>query len=270
MVLTDDIATVGERRYTGALSKAAEMIDALEMDLWLSASDLAARLSIDRSTAYRLAQALTRLGWLRWDNATKRYGLGLRLWELGARAIADLDVRRIALPYMRDVVARTGESCDLAILDGAHIVYVEVVPGTHEIRAATQLGERVPAHAVAMGKALLAYVPPEERARRLPNPLPRFTSKTVRTLDEVNARCDEVLQRGYAINLGEHNPEAGGMAVPILDREGKCVGAVGINVPAARMTPAYIDTLAPILLEAGRSVSRELGSSLSRPEGGGE
>lgn len=252
-------AAVEDRRYTGSLSKAAAMLDLLELEPGLGASAIADRLGIDRSTALRLARALARLGWLRLDLDTKRYRLGMRLWELGAHAIADLDLRRIALRHMQEVVDRTGESCDLAVLDGAHIVYIEVIEGTHEVRAATQLGERVPAHAVAMGKALMAYLSHEERGRRLFRPLPKFTPLTADTLEEFDRRADEVLRVGYAINLGEHNPEAGGIAAPILDRHGVCVAAIGINVPAVRMTAENIATLAPILIEAGRRISSELG-----------
>lgn len=259
MTRTKEMSSAGDRRYTGALEKVAAMLDVLAAEPGLGASDLAGRLEIDRSTAYRLAQALTRLGWLHLDAVTKSYRLGIRLWELGAHAIADLDVRRVALPYMQAIAITTGESCDLAILDGGSIVYIEVVEGTHEVRAFTQLGQRVPAHAVAMGKALMAHLAPEERARRLPNPLQRFTPLTVGTLEDFNRRCDDVLRLGYATNLGEHNPEAGGMAVPILDRTGRCIAAIGINVPALRMTPDNIQALAPILCQAGREISTELG-----------
>jgi IclR family KDG regulon transcriptional repressor len=247
------------QRYTGALVKVDRILGLLEREGPATASAIAARLGIDRSTAYRLAQALWRMGWLRYDPRTKRYRLGIRLWELGARAIADLDVRQIARPYMREVVNQTGESCDLAVLDGSDIVYIEVIEGTREVRAATQLGERVPAHAVAMGKALLADLSHEERARILPPTLRRFTPLTAGSLAEFNARADAVRELGYAVNLGEHNPEAGGMAVPIRDGNGRTVAAIGINVPAARMTEDNIARLAPILLEAGAAISRELG-----------
>lgn len=252
-------AGVEDRRYIGSLSKAAAILDVLELEPALGASAIAVRLGVDRSTALRLARALTRLGWLRFDPDTKRYRLGTRLWELGARAIADLDVRQIALPHMQEVVDRTGESCDLAILDGAHIVYIEVIEGTHEVRAATRLGERVPAHAAAMGKALMAPLSREERRRRLPSSLARFTPLTADTLEEFDRRADEVLRVGYAVNLGEHNPEAGGMAVPIFDRHRVPVAAIGINVPAARMTGENIAALAPVLVEAGRRISSSLG-----------
>lgn len=247
------------QRYTGALVKVDRILGLLEREAPCTASEIAVRLGIDRSTAYRLAQALWRMGWLRYDPRTKQYRLGIRLWELGARAIADLDVRQIARPYMHEVVDRTGESCDLAVLDGSDIVYIEVLEGTLEVRAATQLGERVPAHAVAMGKALMADLSPEERARILPPTLRRFTPLTAGTLEEFNARADAVRRVGYAVNLGEHNPEAGGMAVPIRDSNGRTVAAIGINVPAARMTEDNIARLAPVLLEAAAAISRELG-----------
>ncbi len=259
---TDPAAVAGGEatpRYTGALAKAAQVLAALEDARWLGASELAARIGVDRSTTHRLAHAMVELGWLRQDPETRRYRLGLRLWELGALAIADLEVRSVALPSMREVVAKTGESCDLAVLDGADIVYIEKVDGTREVRAYTWIGERVPAHAVAMGKVLLSRLTPSERRQRLPDPLPRFTDRTAASLTELEERCAEVARLGYAINVGEHNPEAGGLAVPVFDRRGHCVAALGINVPSIRMSPGYVAALAPLLVAAGRAVSRELG-----------
>ena len=254
-----DSGAVPALRYTGALLKVAGVFDALESETWLSASDLAQRIGVDRSTAYRLAQAMTRLGWLRQGPDRKTYRLGLRLWELGARAIADLEVRAIAVPHMREVVEATGESCDLAILDGSDIVYIEKIDGTHEVRAYTQIGQRVPAHAVAMGKALMSCLDPSERARRLPPTLLRYTPLTADSLEEFNRRCDEVGRLGYAINVGEYNPEAGGLAVPIKDWRGQCIAAVGINVPTVRMTDENVVALAPVLLAAGKAIAHECG-----------
>ncbi len=246
-------------RYTGALAKAARILGALEDAPWLGASELATHIGVDRSTTHRLAHAMVDLGWLRQDPQTRRYRLGLRLWELGARAVADLEVRSVALPRMRDVVAQTGESCDLAVLDGADIVYIEKVDGTREVRAYTWIGQRVPAHAVAMGKVLLSFLTPDERRRRLPDPLPRYTDLTVASFAELEARCADVARLGYAVNLGERNPEAGGLAVPVFNRVGECVAALGINVPSARMSPDYVGSLAPLLVATGTAVSRELG-----------
>jgi IclR family KDG regulon transcriptional repressor len=258
-------STDGNQRYAGALAKITKILAALERDTWLGASELAAALDVDRSTAYRLAQALTRLDWLRQDPETKRYRLGLRLWELGARAVSDLDVRALALPHMRDVVSATGESCDLAILDGGTIIYIEKVDGTHEVRAYTHIGQRQPAHAVAMGKVLMAYLSPDERLRRLPQPLTRFTTKTVSTLAEFDRECDDVLRDGYALNLGEYNAEAGGIAAPVIDRYGLCTVAVGINVPTARLTAAYISTLARTITRCAERISAEFGSPTEVP-----
>jgi IclR family transcriptional regulator, KDG regulon repressor len=204
---------------------------------------------------------MTWLGWLRKDPETKTYRLGIRLWELGCRAIEELEIRRSALPYLRRLVARTGESTDLAVLDGKDVVYIERVDGTREVRAFTKIGLRVPAHAVAMGKVLMAHLTKKERANRLSEPLERFTNRTIRTLAAFDEVCDEVLRRGYALNVGEHNLEAGGLAAPVFDRHGECVAALGVNVPATRLSDRYVQTLAKPLLETAAALSADGGYS---------
>lgn len=257
-------------RYAGVLLKAAEMLGELEVHPDTGANALAGALGIDRSTAYRLAQALCRLGWVRQDPETKRYRLGMRLWELGVAAIGDLEIRAVALPWMRKLVAATGESCDLAVLDGPDVIYIEKVDGTREVRATTRVGLRVPGHAVAMGKVLLGWMPEAERRRRLRAPLDRYTPQTSATIEEFEQRCADARRRGYAINLGEHNPEAGGLAVPILDRFGDCLAALGLNVPSLRMQAAAVEVLGSALLEAGESLSREMGFLGAYPSGESE
>lgn len=250
-----------DRRYVGALMKVANILAGLEREGSLSASELAAELQVDRSTAYRLAQALTKLDWVRQDPETKRYRLGYRLWELGARAVGDINVRTLAVPRMREVVAATGESCALAILDLDSVVYIDCVDGTREVRANTHIGDRQPAHAVAMGKVLLTYLTEEERAERLHLPLKRYTSQTLGSLEELTRACNLVRKNGYAVNLGELSLEAGAVAAPIFNHQGECAASVGVIFPLARLTKKYVRELAAALIPFAAEISKDMGGS---------
>lgn len=250
-------------RYGSSLRKAVQMLDAFEPTVELGASELAVVIGADRSTAFRLAQALTQFGWLRQDPETRRYRPGIRLWELGARAISDVDVRRAAHPYMQHLALSTGESSDLGILESADVVYIERVDGSQWVRVCSRVGMRIPAHAIAMGKVLLAFLPAEDRHARLRHPLQQFTPRTVTREDDLDRQCEKVLTDLYAVNQGEWRSDAGGIAAPVFDRLGRCVAAISIDLPVARITPASIAELAPLVKQAAARASHDSGADLS-------
>ena len=146
---------------------------------WISAADLAAELVVDRSTGWRLARSLERVGWLHQDPVTHRYRLGLPLFELGTRVLDTIDVRDEARRVMTELVASTGESVDLAIRDGDSVVFIDKIDGTGEVRAFTRSGQRARLHATAAGKVFLAAMPADELATYLALPLPAATPATI-------------------------------------------------------------------------------------------
>lgn len=231
---------------------------------WISAADLAAALGVDRSTGWRLARSLQQVGWLHHDPATQRYRLGLPLFELGSRVFDTLDLRGEARLVMTELVASTGESVDLAIRDGDSVVFIDKIDGTHEVRAFTRSGQRARLHATAAGKVFLAAMPPEEFAAYLRRPLTAATTFTVTEPDALRQIVDETRERGWAINRGELFPEAGALAVPVLDAAGACVAALGLNIPLSRLDDARIAFLVDALLATTRRLSLGPGTVANR------
>lgn len=178
-------------------------------------------------------------------------------------AIADTDVRRAARPHMQHLAATTGESSDLAILDAGDAVFIDHVEGHHGVRVFSRVGMRVPAHAIAMGKVLLAFLSVDERHRRLAQQLTRHTAKTVTRMDELDAQCDKVRSDLYAVNRGEWRLDAGGIAAPVFDRLACCVAAMSIDLPVSRINGATIADLAPLIKQAAARTSYDSGADLS-------
>jgi DNA-binding IclR family transcriptional regulator len=236
-------------------------VNCFEQNRECGATDLATKIGVDRSTAYRLAQALVDVGWLRQDASTKKYQLDIRLWEIGTLAIADVDMRKAAYPHMLELSAATGESSDLAILHGYDMVYIERVEGNHGVRVYSRIGMRVPAHAIAMGKVLLAHLPKERRLKHLPKLLRRYTDRTVTNLAELNRQCNRALTDGYAVNFGEWRADAGGIAAPVFDRSGCCIAAVSIDLPLSRLRQDTVKELAPLVRRASTRISRQNGAA---------
>jgi DNA-binding IclR family transcriptional regulator len=251
-----------ERKSPAGRSGVARMAAALGIVAergWVSAADLAAALAVDRSTGWRLARSLQEVGWLHHDPVTGRYRLGLPLFELGSRVLDTIDVRDEARRVMNELVASTGESVDLAIRDGESVVFIDKIDGTHEVRAFTRSGQRARLHATAAGKVFLAAMPPGELAAYLRRPLAAATALTVTDPEALIRIVDETRERGWAVNRGELFPEAGALAVPVLDSTGACVAAVGLNIPLSRLDDARIEVLVAELLAATGRLSPALG-----------
>ncbi|MEX1172531.1 MAG: IclR family transcriptional regulator [Chloroflexota bacterium] len=231
---------------------------------WISAADLAAELGVDRSTGWRVARSLENVGWLYHDEATHRYRLGLPLFELGTRVLDTIDVRDEARRVMTDLVASTGESVDLAIRDGDSVVFIDKIDGTHEVRAFTRSGQRARLHATAAGKVFLAAMPEPALRAYLRTRLDPYTPETITDAAVLERVVEETRERGYAINRGELFPEAGAVAVPVLDGHGTCVAALGLNVPLSRLDDERIRVLVAELLDATTRLSPAIGLGLGR------
>jgi IclR family acetate operon transcriptional repressor len=222
---------------------------------WVSAADLAAGLGVDRSTGWRLARSLERVGWLHRDGLTQRYRLGLPLFELGSRVLDTFDGRDEARRVMTELVASTGESVDLAIRDGDSVVFIDKIDGTNEVRAFTRSGQRARLHATAAGKVFLAHMGAHELASYLAGSLPAATPATITDPAVLGDVVAATRRQGWAVNRGELHTEAGALAVPVLDGHGRCVAALGLNVPLSRLDDARVRVLAEELQAAARRLA---------------
>lgn len=243
---------VGVERIAAALAFVAERG-------WVSATELSGALSVDRSTGWRLARSLQRVGWLHLDVDSHRYRLGVPLFELGVRVLETFDVRAEARRVMTELVASTGESADLAILDGDSAVFIDKIDGTNEVRAFTRSGQRARLHTVAAGKVLLASMPERDLQAYLAGPLEPCTPLTITDATVLRQVIEEARRQGWAVNRGELYEEAGALAVPIRDTGGACVAALGLNIPLTRLTDEGIPVLVSELQAAADRITPTTG-----------
>ena len=238
-----------------AIGRAVMALDVVAERGWVSAAELAAALEVDRSTGWRLARSLERVGWLHRDPVTQRYRLGLPLFELGSRALDTIDGRDEARRVMTELVASTGESVDLAIRDGDSVVFIDKIDGTNEVRAFTRSGQRARLHQAAAGKVFLAYLDEDESRRYLAGPLPAATPSTITDPEALEEVVAATRQQGWAVNRGELHVEAGAVAVPVFDGRGRCVAALGLNVPLSRLDDERVRVLVGELQAATRRLA---------------
>lgn len=220
-------------------------------------TELARDLGLQKSNAHRLLQTLVMNGFAQQDPETGRYQASLKLWELGTRVLSRLDLRDFAEPHLLALARHCGMVVNLAIRDGIHVIFIERLEHGQPTRAG-YVGMRVPAHALATGKVLLAHAPEEIQAQALIKPQ-AFTDKTITAAPSLKAEFARIRKQGYATNRGEWRELINSVAMPVRDAQGTVAAAVGITGPIKDMSKARIEQLLPALREAAAAITRRLG-----------
>jgi len=225
-------------------------------------AEVSRQLGVHRSTASRLAATLAAAGYLEPAGELGRYRLAAKLSLLGEIAAAGNELREAALPPLRDLVARLGETGHLGVLDGPEAVTVAVVDGWQTVRMHSWVGKRSPAYCSSMGKSLLAALSRDEVIARFPDPvLSARTPNTITSRDELIRCLEEARDHGYAVDREELEPHLCCVAAPVHGRDGMVVASVSVSGPASRLLDdAAIETLAVAVQATARQVSTRLGA----------
>lgn len=223
----------------------------------LPLSALARRAGLPLSTAHRLVAELAAWGAL--DRSQDgSYVVGRRLWDVGLLAPVSRELRDVALPFLQDLSAATGENAHLAVRDGTSALFVERISGRSAVAIVSRTGSRLPLHATGVGKVLLAHADPEVVAEVLRRPR-RMTPYTVVDPRVLRRQLADVRRRGYAVTGEEMSLGAASVAVPLLGSDGGVMAALGVVAASSRRDLAR---LVPALQVAAQGVAR----AAARPE----
>lgn len=222
-------------------------------------SEIAQAVNLHKATTHRIVTTLLNYGYLERADDDQRYRPGLKLASLGFKVVRRMDLRRVALPYMTQLVEQWDEICDLSIFDEGRVFYVEVLQGSHALTISAAIGQRLPAHCTASGKLFLAHLSPEELEAFLSNSLHTYTEKTITSPDELRLQLENIRQRGYSIDDEETEDGIRAIAAPIWNREGAILAAMSIPGPTKRISQDLIPDLAKSLLEATKEISHRMG-----------
>jgi len=193
------------------------------------------------------------------ERTARGHRLGMRLFELGQLAPLQRGLREAAAPFLADLFEATHETVHLAVPDGVDVVYVQKLPGRRGPRIDSRVGGRMPAYCTGVGKALLAFGPPERLAAVLAGGLPRRTPRTVIAPGLLHQELTRVRADGVAEEHEESTVGIACVASPVLDPHGLAVAAISITGWANRMDTAR---LAPAVRTAALGLSRVLRSGV--------
>jgi DNA-binding IclR family transcriptional regulator len=224
-----------------------------------SLEQAAARLGVHKSTALRLLRTLEEHGFVH-RQADYRYRLGGGLFSLAQLALESIDVRGVAAPHLAALNDRCGHTVHLAVYEDGEATYVDKLESRYPVRMYSRIGKRAPLTASAVGKVLLAGLPPARRselAYRLEYPV--YTPRSLRTAEALLAELETVREQGWAMDRSEYEESVNCVAVPIRGIEGRVIAACSISTPTVVAPLAALRRLVPELTATADAISREYG-----------
>jgi IclR family transcriptional regulator, KDG regulon repressor len=221
-------------------------------------SELARDLGLLKSNVHRILNTLSKAGYVRRVDAAGRYELTLKLWQLGAHLVGQLDLRKLALPYLRELCSATGETTRLSVLNGDHALCIEQIETEHPLRVQTPVGGKLLLYCSATGKALLAYQSPAF-IDQIAATLRPLTPRTLTTRAALLLELKRLRKDGFAVNAGEARAEVRGVAAAIRDSAGVVSASIGVSGPADRFSVPTLRRYGLLLRDAAERLSRDLG-----------
>jgi DNA-binding IclR family transcriptional regulator len=240
-----------------SVDRAIRILFALQGERRLGIADLAIRLELPPSTVHGIVKTLAAHSLVVQDSSSGRYQLGPAVLRLGNVYLDTLELRSRAVPWSTELARRTGFAVRMGVLAGDDVVIIHHEPRPDGSRQMPEIGIVIPAHASALGKALLAYLPAE--AERVLTTAHSMTGDTVTDPDELRAQFAAIARNPLAEEHDEAVLGESSLAAPIFDADGTAVGAVGVVFPTTDWPIS--ENVRDALREAARNVSRELGAA---------
>lgn len=237
-----------------SVTRAVDILRCFENRELLGVTEIAEMTALNKSTAFGIVSTLTAEGLLEQDEVTGRYRLGLELFRLGS--LVNTSTRRIVLPELERLVDELEETVNFVRPDGSDVVYLIKKESSHSMRICTKTGQRLPMYCTAVGKAILAYLPEEQRSTIIESfQFKPYTASTVADANALRLQLHEAVSRGYAIEREEFEYGLICIAVPVLDSRGYPIAAISCSGPKARMTEEKIDQCRSSLLACAKHLA---------------
>jgi len=248
------------------VQNALRLLEAFHDAPELGVSELARRLELHKNNVFRLLATLELSGYIEQSDATERYRLGPRCLELGRSFSLGSRLLERARPVLEQLSAELSESVHLGVLHDFQVVHLDGEVPSQLVVASSRLGKRLPSHATALGKVLLAHGDDVLKAafvsQSQPDGLEARTGSTITDGDKLIEHLRGVAAQGFALDLQECEAGLCCAAAPVFEAAGGCVAAISVSGPAARLTEdRFHREILPVLLERTERLSAQLGSA---------
>jgi IclR family transcriptional regulator, KDG regulon repressor len=243
----------------GVVGKVLRILEALDSSsTGLQLRQIAQQTGIHKSTAYRFLAHLEGAGYLFRDDAGA-YIIGPRLAQFGAGIAYHATLRQVSRPVLQKIWRTTKETVNLAVVEGSHVLYLDVIESPHMFRMGSQVGMRRPLNCTALGKTILAFLSPNHREELLASlTYERFTNRTIVDGPRFRKELAKVQRQGYALDDQETELGARCVAAPILNEAGKAIAAVSVSGPITRIGRDKIPAFAISIKNGAKEISSRL------------
>ncbi len=245
-----------------SIERAIRVLTALQGARRMSLSELAARLDLAPSTTHGIVRSLVEYGMVVQERGSSRYQLGPAVLRLGNVYLDTLELRSRAIPWAEDLARRTGLAVRTGVLLIDDVVIIHHEPRPDGSRQMPEVGIVIPVHASALGKAMLAFLPEDEKRVLTSGELRSMTGETITSAETLRDQLDQVRSSGVAAEQDEAVIGESSLASPVFDSYDEAVGAIGVVLPSGGdLRQELID----LVRETARSISRELGAPAYPP-----
>lgn len=226
----------------------------------LTLTEIQRHLEFPKSSTYVLLMTMATRGFLEQDPDSRRFRVGIRLWQAGQSYIAVTDLEKVALPYMESLRDELNETVQLATLDGTDNVYVAKVDPDQQLRLASRVGVRLPAYATGIGKALLSQLDDAEIKERFAGiRFVKYTPQTITSLNKLVSVVREVRELGYATDNSEYTPGVFCIAAPLHSQHSGPRAAISVSIPEVRKTTPLIERTIASVRSTAQQISQRMG-----------
>lgn len=244
---------------TSALRKGIQVLQAFSREEpILGVNEISRRLGFHKSTVSRILATLEETNLVERDPASERFRLGVGVIALAGPMLANMDVRRVARPFLEELAQDSGETVALTLWVGEETVSVEQVASPLKVKHTVPIGTRYPEHASSSVRVFLAE-DPEEARRFLQRGLERFTDCTIVDPEAFLEELRLIPERGYAVNDGETSLEETGISAPVRDHRDHVIAVVLLSAPRYRVPPDRIEELGEMAKQTAVRISGHLG-----------
>lgn len=254
----------GEGETVQAVTRALSLLEILAREeSSVTISELSKKAKLKLTTAHRLLYTMMNRGFIEQDPVSLRYRLGLKAFEIGNAALNVNDLRTVSRPFLKSLAEQINETTNLAILDGAEVVYIDQLESNNIVivKMFARIGSRGPAYCTGTGKVLLADLNEEELRKRLAKVnFIKFTERTITDINKLVATLEQIKKDGYALDFSERDEGVTCVAAPIRNFEKRIQASISISGPVQRMTQERITReILPTVLGAAQKISEKLG-----------
>lgn len=243
-----------------SVMKVFGILQALGEDRDHGITELSQRVMMSKSTVYRFLQTMKSLGYVAQEGESEKYSLTLKLFELGAKALQNVDLIRSADVEMRELSRLTKETIHLGALEEDSIVYIHKIDSLYNLRMYSRIGRRNPLHTTAIGKVLLAWRDRSEVQEILSEvEFRRSTANTIVTSEALLNVLDQVKVQGFGEDNEEQEEGLRCIAVPVFDRFGVVIAGLSISFPTIRFSEEGKAEYVAMLHRAARNLSDQMG-----------